>query len=67
MEVDEPAAQLLYAHAAQIIFERDGIYADIPEEIRTRLQIMQARAAQYEVKWPYTMPSGAKIQGPFTI
>ena len=67
MEVDEPAAMILYAHAAQILFEREGIYADIPQEVTARLGIIQERADDYEVKWPFRMLPGAKIQGPFKV
>ena len=67
MEVDEPAAMILYAHAAQIIFEREGLYADIPQEVSARLSIIQQRANEYEVKWPFRMLPGAKIQGPFKV
>ena len=67
MEVDEPAAMILYAHAAQVLFEREGIYADIPQEVTARLGILQERADDYEVKWPFRMLPGAKIQGPFKV
>jgi len=65
MEVDEPAAQILYAYAAQTLFERNGIYADVPEEVQARLSIVQQKGADFEMKWPFTMPQGSKLQGPF--
>lgn len=65
MEVDEAAAQILYAYSAQTMFERDGIYADMPEEVQARLSIVQQKASEFETKWPFTMLPGAVIQGPF--
>jgi hypothetical protein len=65
MEVDEAAAQILYAYSAQTIFERDGIYADMPEEVQSRLSIVQQKASEFETKWPFTMLPGAILQGPF--
>tara|TARA_R100001082_G_C4279336_1_gene123203 strand:- start:338 stop:541 length:204 start_codon:yes stop_codon:yes gene_type:complete len=67
MEVDEPAAMILYAHATQILFEREGIYSDMPEEISAKLSIIQGRSADYETKFPFRMLAGSKIQGPFKV
>ena len=67
MEVDEAAAMILYAHATQILFEREGIYSDMPEEISAKLSIVQSRAADYETKFPFRMLAGSKIQGPFKV
>jgi hypothetical protein len=47
------------------MFERDGIYADMPEEVQARLSIVQQKASEFETKWPFTMLPGAVIQGPF--
>ena len=67
MEVDEPAAMILYAHATQILFEREGIYSDMPEEISAKLSIIQERASEYETKFPFRMLAGSKLQGPFKV
>lgn len=65
MEVDEPAAQLLYAHAAQIIFERDGLNAADTGEVGPRIAVMLGRAKEYETKFPFRLPEPNPIKGPW--
>lgn len=63
MEVDEPAAQLLYAEAANIIFERDLMITSMPDEMAVRVSTVRTKRDEYAVKWPFKMPAGANLRG----
>lgn len=63
MEVDAAAAQLLYAHAAQVILEREAMTADTPNEVSTRIQYILDRQEEYHTKWPFELPAAQGLRG----
>lgn len=65
MEIDEPSAQLLYAIASQIIFEREGITAESAGEVAPRIQAVIARKREYAPKFPFALPQTPAIKGPW--
>lgn len=65
MEVDEQSAQLLYAHAAKIIFEREGITAADGGEVTARVNAMLARKRDMAPKFPFPLPTTPPMKGPW--
>ena len=64
IEVDVAAAELLYAEAAELLFAWDGLKAESPGRIQTRIGYARMRRSELRNTWPYEVPEG-RIQGPF--
>jgi hypothetical protein len=62
MEVDEEAAQVLYAEAARILFEREGINTSDLPDVQARLQ-MADRIRRENKTWKMQQPAGRALVG----
>ena len=62
MEVDEEAAQVLYAEAARILFEREGINTSDLPDVSARLQFAD-RLRKENKQWKMQQPAGRAIVG----
>ena len=62
MEVDEEAAQVLYAEAARVLFEREGINTSDLPDVSARIQM--ADRLRRELKtWKMQQPAGRAVVG----
>ena len=64
IEIDVAAAELLYAEAAELLFAWDGLKAESPERVQTRIGYARMRRNELRNTWPYEVPEG-RIQGPY--
>lgn len=62
MEVDEQSAQLLYAIAGQILFEREGFQATDPDT-QNRIATVLGRRAEFTSKFSIEMPTATRLRG----
>ena len=61
MAVDEQSAQLLYAIAAQILFEREGLQSTDPDT-QNRIATVLGRRAEYRSKLTYDLPVNNRLR-----
>ena len=62
MEVDEEAAQVLYAEAARVLFEREGINTSDLPDVSARMQIADRMRRELKT-WKMQQPSGRAVVG----
>ena len=63
MEVDEEAAQVLYAEAARVLFEREGINTSDLPDVAARMQIADRMKAELRRVWRMQQPEGRALVG----
>ena len=63
MEVDGASAQILYASAAQILFEREGMSAESMEQLQNRIALADRRKSQ--VKDRLVMPFAPSVKSAY--
>lgn len=62
-EIDEAGAELLYAYAAQTLFEKEALTAATPIEVGDRINLIVSRKADYQTKWPFSLPATPRVKG----
>ena len=62
MEVDEQSAQLLYAIAGQILFEREGLQSTDPDT-QNRIATVLGRRMEFGSKFTYGLPTVTRLRG----
>ena len=65
MEVDNASASILYAYAAEILFERMGLLSEMPSEVQARIQTVRARIAELRPSWKIRLPGGGQMKSPW--
>lgn len=63
MEVDGASAQILYASAAQILFEREGMSAESMEQLQNRIALADRRKDQ--VRDRLVMPFAPSVKSAY--
>jgi hypothetical protein len=66
MEVDDPAAQILYAEAAKILFAKRGLNTANVGEVAIRVQAAERLKEQIRKEWKMLSPQGRGIRTPWT-
>ena len=66
MEVDDESAPLLYAHAATILFDEEGITADSDAEVDRRIQRVMRRGAKLEKRWGVSIGGRGRLRTPWS-
>ena len=66
MEVDDPAAQILYAEAAKILFAKRGLNTANVSEVAVRVQAAERFKEEIRKEWRMSGPQGRGIRGPFS-
>ena len=66
MEVDDPAAQILYAEAAKILFAKRGLNTANVGEVAVRVQAAERLKAEIRKEWKMLSPQGRGLRGPWT-
>ena len=63
MEIDEASAELLFAKAARLLFEGEGITVDSMPDIFARINTVEARFQEMVEDWGFQQPRGGTFPG----
>ena len=66
MEVDDPAAQILYAEAAKIMFAKRGLNTANVGEVAVRVQAAERLKEEIRKEWKMLSPQGRGIRTPWS-
>ena len=66
MEVDDPAAQILYAEAAKILFAKRGLNTANVGEVAVRVQAAERLKEEIRKEWRMLSPQGRGLRGPWS-
>ena len=66
MELDDPAAELLYAKAAELLLGKEVLATPKFETIAARIAVVSARERDLVKQWAYT-PKAGRVRSPYEV